>query len=53
MKHGRPEFNKKVNVCWEVKDEKKCVTLSKEEAYATRDWVEKNNGVIWWWQAVD
>jgi len=43
----------KVNICWEVKDEKKCVTLLKEEAYATRAWVEKEGGVTWWFQAVE
>jgi len=42
----------RVNICWEVGDEKKCVTLSKQEAYATRDWVEKNNGVVFWFQAL-
>ena len=42
----------RVNMCWEVGDEKKCATLSKEEAYATRAWVEKNNGSVWWFQAL-
>ena len=42
----------RVNICWEVKNEKKCVTLPKEEAYATRDWVEKEGGVTWWFQPV-
>jgi hypothetical protein len=42
----------RVNLCWEVGDEKKCATLSKEEAYATRKWVEDNNGVVFWSQVL-
>lgn len=42
----------RVNICWEVRDEKKCVTLSRDEAYATRDWVEKEGGVVFWFQAL-
>jgi hypothetical protein len=43
----------RVNICYEVGDEKKCVTLPKEKAYATREWVEENNGICFWFQAVD
>lgn len=43
----------RVNICWEVGDEKKCVTMSKEEAYVTRKWVEENNGVVFWFSAVE
>ena len=42
----------RVNICWQVGDEKKCATLSKEQAYATRDWVEKQDGVCFWFQAL-
>jgi hypothetical protein len=42
----------RVNICWEIGDEKKCVTLSKEEAYATRDWVEERGGTTFWFQAL-
>lgn len=42
----------RVNVCYEVGNEKKCVTLPKEQAYATKDWVERNNGVCFWFQAL-
>jgi hypothetical protein len=42
-----------VNVCFEVNDERKCVTLPKEEAYVTREWVENNDGIVYWWQPVD
>lgn len=51
MKHTR-DFRKRINMCWEVGDEKKCATLSKEEAYATRKWVEDNNGVVFWTQVL-
>lgn len=42
-----------VNICWEVGEEKKCVTLPKEEAYATRDWVEEQGGTTWWFSPVN
>jgi len=42
----------RVNICWEVGDEKKCVTMSKEQAYATRDWVEQQSGTVFWFQAL-
>jgi hypothetical protein len=42
----------RINMCWEVGDEKKCVTLSKEEAYATKKWVESNDGVVFWTQVL-
>ena len=42
----------KVNICWEVGEEKKCVTMPKEEAYITRKWVEENNGVVFWFNPV-
>jgi hypothetical protein len=42
----------RVNICYEVGDEKKCVTLSKEEAYATRKWVEESGGVVFWTQVL-
>ena len=46
------QHNTKVNICWQVGDEKKCVTMSKEQAYATRDWVEAQGGVVFWTQVV-
>ena len=42
----------RVNICWQVGDEKKCATLPKEQAYATRDWVEEQEGVCFWFQAL-
>ena len=46
------EPNIRVNICWEIRNEKKCVTLPKAEAYATREWVEKEGGVCFWFQAL-
>ena len=51
MKHSK-DSKIRVNLCWEVGDEKKCATLSKEEAYATRKWVEDNDGVVFWSQVL-
>jgi hypothetical protein len=42
----------RVNICWIVGNEKKCATLNKEEAYATRKWVEDNDGVVFWSQVL-
>jgi hypothetical protein len=42
----------RVNICWEVGDERKCVTLDKSDAYATREWVESQNGCVYWFQAL-
>lgn len=42
----------RVNMCWEIGDEKKCVTLEKNNALATRDWVEEQGGVVFWFQAL-
>jgi hypothetical protein len=42
----------RVNLCWQIGDDKKCVTLPKEHAYETRDWVESQNGCVFWFQAL-
>jgi hypothetical protein len=42
-----------VNICYETENEKKCVTLPKEEAYATRDWVEENDGTVFWFNPIN
>jgi hypothetical protein len=42
----------RVNMCWQIGDDKKCVTLSKEHAYETRDWVEEQGGCVFWFQAL-
>jgi hypothetical protein len=49
-KYKEPQI--RVNICWEVGDEKKCVTMSKSQAYATREWVDKQGGVVFWFQAL-
>ena len=49
-KYKEPQI--RVNICWEVGKEKKCVTLPKAEAYATKDWVEKEGGCVYWFQAL-
>lgn len=42
-----------VDMCWEINKQRKCATLKKEEAYATKYWVEKNNGCVWWFAGLD
>ena len=44
---------RRVNVCWEVGDERKCETMSKDQAYALKAWLEENNGFTYWFQALD
>lgn len=48
----KKDYNPRINMCWEIGDEKKCVTLEKNNALATRDWVEKQGGVVFWFQAL-
>ena len=48
----KKEFKHRVNLCYEINDEKKCVTLSKEEAYAIKKWVEDSDGVVFWTQVL-
>ena len=43
----------RVNVCWELKKERRCETLSKDEAYALRKDIEKEGGLIFWFQPLD
>jgi hypothetical protein len=42
----------RVNLCWQIGDEKKCVTLPREHAYETKDWVEEQGGVVFWSQVL-
>jgi hypothetical protein len=46
------ETKGRINMCWEVRNEKKCATLPLQEAYATRDWVEREGGVVFWTQVL-
>lgn len=43
----------RVNICWELNEERKCETLNKEEAYAKRRYIEENNGVVFWFNPLD
>jgi hypothetical protein len=43
----------RVNVCWEINEERRCETLSKEQAYALRKDVEEDGGIIFWFQPVE
>jgi len=49
----KKEYKKRVNVCWEIGKERKCETMSKEDAYALRDWLDENNGFCFWFQALE
>jgi|32_taG_2_1085360.scaffolds.fasta_scaffold11606_6 hypothetical protein len=55
LKKMKPKKDKpiKVNICWEVGKEKKCVTLDKDKAYATKQWVDEQGGVVFWFQPVE
>lgn len=44
---------KRVNMCWQLKDEKKCVTLPREHAYETKEWVEEQGGCVFWFMGLD
>ena len=43
----------KVNICWELNNERKCETMSQDQAYATRKYCEKNDGVVFWFQPLE
>jgi hypothetical protein len=43
----------RVNVCWELKDIRKCETLYKDEAYALKKHLEEVGGFCFWFQALD
>lgn len=47
------QYKKRVNVCWEVGEERKCRTMSNDEAYALKKWLDDNNGFTFWFQALD
>lgn len=49
----KKEKSIKVNICWELGDERKCETMDKNDAYATRDYTEKNGGVVFWFQPLE
>ncbi|MFZ9327602.1 MAG: hypothetical protein ACO24H_09150 [Polynucleobacter sp.] len=43
----------KVNVCYELNDKTKCMTLRNQEAYALKTAIENEGGVVWWFVPVD
>ena len=43
----------RVNVCWEINKERQCKTMTKDEAYSLKAWLEENNGFTYWFQALD
>lgn len=43
----------RVNICWELNKKRKCETLEKDHAYATRKYVEENDGVVFWFQPLE
>lgn len=47
------EYKKRVNVCWEIGEKRACKTMSKDEAYALKQWLDENNGFTFWFQALD
>jgi len=49
----RKDQPRRVNICWELEDERKCQTLSRDEAYALRKYVDDNDGCVFWFQALD
>ena len=49
----KKDQTKRVNICWQLKDERKCQTLSRDEAYALKEYIDDNNGCVFWFQALD
>jgi len=45
--------NIQVNVCWELAKHRECKTMSKEEAYNLKNWLDENQGFCYWFQALD
>jgi hypothetical protein len=43
----------RVNVCWELKDIRKCETLPKDKAYALKKHLDEEGGFCFWFQALD
>tara|TARA_R100000734_G_C3297533_1_gene88552 strand:+ start:284 stop:439 length:156 start_codon:yes stop_codon:yes gene_type:complete len=49
----KKDQQQRVNICWQLKDERKCQTLLRDEAYALRKYVDNNDGCVFWFQALD
>jgi hypothetical protein len=46
-------YKKRVNVCWQIGEERKCETMSHDDAYALKAWLDENDGFTFWFQALD
>ena len=53
MASPRKSSECKVNVCWEIDDHRECKTMTRDEAYALKAWLDENNGFTYWFQALD
>ena len=53
MASPRKSSECKVNVCWEIGDHRECKTMTRNEAYALKAWLDENNGFTYWFQALD
>ena len=47
------EYQPRVNICWEFEGERKCQTLSKDEAYALKKSMREQGGVVFWFDPID
>lgn len=43
----------RVNICYQLNKERKCVCVNKEIAYKLRQEIEVQNGTIYWFQPVE
>lgn len=54
MKNKKSEQHQpRVNICWEIGEERHCKTLSKDEAYALKKEMREAGGVVFWFQPLD
>ena len=43
----------RVNICYQLNGERKCVCVNKEITYKLRQEIEVQNGTIYWFQPVE
>ena len=54
MKNKKSEnYQPRVNICWEIGEERHCKTLSKDEAYALKKEMREVGGVVFWFDVLD
>lgn len=46
-------YQPRVNICWEYEGERRCQTLSKDEAYALKKEMREKGGVVFWFDPID